>query len=122
MFNACSHPSILVYWFHKFFSLPIDAPDDKHNKMRATLIEEEAAELVQAILDNDREAIAKELGDMVFVVYGCAATLSIDIDLAVEKVFESNMSKLVNGKPLMREDGKVLKGPNYQPPDMSGCV
>jgi predicted HAD superfamily Cof-like phosphohydrolase len=52
-----------------------------------------------------------------------AAYLGLDLDEAMRRVFESNMSKLGdNGKPLRREDGKVLKGPSYQPPDLSDLV
>jgi hypothetical protein len=45
-----------------------------------------------------------------------------DLDVAYNRVMDSNMSKLVDGKPLKREDGKVLKGPNYKPPTLIDLV
>ena len=69
---------------------------------------------------NDVNESLKELCDLVFVCYQFAATYDLDLDEALRRVFESNMSKLdESGKPIYREDGKVLKGPNYQPPDLS---
>ena len=63
-----------------------------------------------------REELVKELSDLVFVCYQFAATYNIDLDKAMTRVFESNLSKLdEQGKPIYREDGKVLKGPNYKP-------
>lgn len=62
----------------------------------------------------------QELADLAYVVQGTAEQLSIDLDRATAEVHRANMSKLgPDGKPLRRDDGKVLKGPNYQPPDMS---
>ena len=65
----------------------------------------------------------KELADLVYVCYQFAANMNWDLDEAMHRVHESNMSKLDEyGKPIFREDGKVLKGPNYQPPDLSDLV
>ena len=59
--------------------------------------------------------VLKELSDLVFVCYQFAAAYGLDLDTAMQRVFESNMSKLGDdGKPIYREDGKVLKGPNYR--------
>ena len=99
--------------------------------MQVGLIEEESKEFFDAageVFSNPedqelRENLIKELSDLVFVCYQFAATFNIDLDEAMFRVFDSNMSKLdEHGKPIYREDGKVLKGPNYQPPDLSGCV
>ena len=96
--------------------------------MQLDLIEEEAAEFLEAADEvfadpennKRREELLKELCDLVFVCYQFAATYDLDLDEALRRVFESNMSKLdESGKPIYREDGKVLKGPNYQPPDLS---
>ena len=96
--------------------------------MQTDLIEEEAAEFLEAADElfadpennKRREELLKELCDLVFVCYQFAATYDLDLDEALRRVFESNMSKLdESGKPIYREDGKVLKGPNYQPPDLS---
>ena len=99
--------------------------------MQIDLIEEEAAEFLEAADEcfadpedmKTREALIKELSDLVFVCYQFAAAFNIDLDEAMFRVFESNLSKLdENGHAIYREDGKVLKGPNYQPPDLSVCV
>ena len=65
----------------------------------------------------------KELADLVYVCYQYAANMGWDLDEAMHRVHESNMSKLdEEGKPILREDGKVLKGPNYKPPNLEDLV
>ena len=97
--------------------------------MQQGLIEEEAREFFQAAEelfadpenDKRREELLKELCDLVFVCYQFAAAYGLDLDEALRRVYESNMSKLDDeGNVIYREDGKVLKGPNYQPPDLRG--
>ena len=99
--------------------------------MQSELIREEALEFLDAAAEvyadpenpKRREELVKELSDLVFVCYQFAATYGIDLDKAMTLVFESNMSKLdEQGMPIYREDGKVLKGPNYQPPDLAACL
>ena len=71
----------------------------------------------------DREACLKELADLVYVCAQYAENMNWDLEQALRRVHKSNMSKLGDdGKPIKREDGKVLKGPNYQPPDLSDLV
>ena len=65
----------------------------------------------------------KELADLVYVCYQYAENLGWDLDEALNRVHRSNMSKLgEDGEPVYREDGKVLKGPNYEPPNLSDLV
>ena len=65
----------------------------------------------------------KELADLVYVCYQFAENMGWFLDEALNRVHLSNMSKLdEDGKPIYREDGKVLKGPNYKPPDLSDLV
>ena len=65
----------------------------------------------------------KELSDLVYVCYQYAANMNWDLDEAMHRVHESNMSKLDEyGKPIYREDGKVLKGPHYKPPNLEDLV
>lgn len=98
--------------------------------LQLKLIREEFLELAEALslatgnLSNKRarENALKELADLVFVCYQLAAASGWDLDEALERVYQSNLSKLVDGKPLKREDGKVLKGPNYQPPSLIDLV
>ena len=67
--------------------------------------------------DRAREQALKELADLVYVCFQYAENCQWDLYLAYDRVHRSNMSKLgEDGKPIRREDGKVLKGPNYKPP------
>jgi len=63
--------------------------------------------------------LAKELADLLYVVYGCAETYGIDIEPVFEEVHRSNMTKTGGSK---REDGKILKGDNYVPPDIAAII
>ena len=68
---------------------------------------------------NHQEHALKELADLVYVCYQYAANMGWFLDEALDRVHKSNMSKLdEDGKPIYREDGKVLKGPNYKPPNL----
>ena len=69
---------------------------------------------------NHQEHALKELADLVYVCYQYAENMGWFLDEALNRVHESNMSKLdKDGKPIYRDDGKVLKGPDYKPPDLS---
>jgi predicted HAD superfamily Cof-like phosphohydrolase len=118
---------------HKYLSQVAKMLDEFHRAfvppgldvraVRATLIEEEHKEVQEALASGDREAMAKELSDLVYVCYGTALVYDIDLDRALEEVHKSNMTKLGDdGKPILREDGKALKGPNYRPPNMKGAL
>ena len=115
-------PGILVADFHRSFGLPIASAPTLDVplallELRHKLLIEELRELVDAIDADDVVAVADALGDMVYVLYGTAATFGINLDAVVAAIHKSNMSKLgSDGRPLMRSDGKVLKGPNYHPP------
>ena len=79
-------------------------------------------QLIMGLTVNSVECL-KELADLVYVAYQYAENLGWDLDVALDRVHESNMSKLdENGNPIYREDGKVLKGPNYQPPNLTDLV
>ena len=124
--------------FRETFGQPIvgklDASTDELLKlweMQMDLIEEEcgeffdAADVCHAETENERkrENVLRELSDLVFVCYQFAACFGLDLDQAMARVFESNLSKLdEQGQPIYREDGKVLKGPNYCPPDLLSLV
>ena len=97
--------------------------------LQAALIVEEYTEVIDAICVFDQENklthsdLLKELADLVFVCYQAAENMNWDLDEAMRRVLESNMSKLdENGKPIRNKDGKVLKGPNYRKPDLSNLV
>lgn len=107
-------------------------------KLGLKLIEEETEEFREAVenlfenteggegedvLNESREDLAKELTDLLYVCHWTAATIGIDVNEAFRRVHASNMSKLgPDGKPIKREDGKVLKGPGYHAPDLSDIV
>lgn len=81
----------------------------------------EANEYIQNM--RSRENCLKELADLVYVAYQYAATAGWDLDEALTRVHESNLSKLDDYlKPIKREDGKIIKGPNYQPPTLIDLV
>ncbi len=84
--------------------------------MQRNLISEEYQEFITATDEEGLEEQLKELSDLVYVCFQYAAARGWELDEALDRVYQSNMSKLVDGKPLRREDGKVLKGPNYKPP------
>ncbi len=97
--------------------------------MQVGLINEESCEFLEAAEEmyedpeNDklRADLVKELSDLVFVCFQFAAAYNIDLEEAMTRIFQSNMSKLDDdGCPIYREDGKVLKGPNYHPPSLTG--
>ena len=68
-------------------------------------------------------AALKELADLVYVCYQYAENMNWNLDEALFRVHESNMSKLgEDGHPVKREDGKVLKGPNYKPPNLEDLI
>lgn len=84
------------------------------------LIQEEFKELIFAVEDKNIVEMADALTDMLYVIYGFGAVAGINLDMTFAEVHRSNMSKLgEDGKPVLREDGKILKGPNYSPPDLS---
>lgn len=120
----------MVQTFHDSFHMEVDRDiTDDYNLMllhlRKTLIEEEIKELMQELNKRpiDEIAVAKELADVLYVVYGLADAFSIPIDDVFKEVHRSNMSKLdEKGQPIYREDGKVLKGPNYQKPQLNDIV
>jgi len=98
--------------------------------MQVGLITEEAREFLDAADEvfadpenqETRNELLKELSDLVFVCYQFAAAFNLDLDKAMDLVTESNLSKLdEQGNAIFRADGKVLKGPNYQPPDLAEC-
>ncbi len=98
-------------------------PDWETVALRLSLIQEEHDELVKAVNDEDLVEVADALTDLLYVVYGMGHAFGINLDLAFNNVHASNMSKMgEDGKPIYREDGKVLKGPNYFPPKIKRAL
>ncbi|WP_430426994.1 hypothetical protein [Maribacter litoralis] len=91
------------------------------NMLRFNLMDEENKEYLEAAQNNDLVEVADALGDMLYIL--CGTILEHGMQYKIEEVFNeiqrSNMSKLgEDGKPIYREDGKVLKGPNYFKPNI----
>ena len=110
--------------FRKKYNLKSDATT-LTRKYQKDLIVEEFKEFIEAegMLfrhgRNFKEECLKELADLVYVCYQYAENMGWFLDEALDRVHQSNMSKLgEDGKPIYREDGKVLKGPNYEPPNL----
>ncbi|MCX4692483.1 hypothetical protein [Streptomyces sp. NBC_01408] len=106
----------MVREFHRAFGLDVgSAPATVSPALarhRQALLEEEVAEVAEAgrLVD-----IAHELADVVYTAYGSAVAHGIDLDAVLAEVHRANMSKLgPDGRPVLREDGKVLKGPSYR--------
>ena len=92
-------------------------------KLRLELIREEFEELTVATNAMDIVEIADALTDILYVVYGAGHAFGIDLDECYHEVHRSNMSKLgADGKPIYREDGKILKGPNYFHPNLKDIL
>lgn len=111
--------------FHKAFSvkdnhLPSRLDEEKYT-LRHKLMEEENNEYLEACFEEDVIGIADALGDQLYIL--CGTILQHGLQHIIEDVFDeihsSNMSKLdEEGKPIFREDGKILKGKNYFKPDL----
>ena len=138
-------PEALVRRFHRIYGLPVQTDgaslERESLNMRMSLIAEEFAELVGAVYgqaartevesgyrravaadDGARDTVeaADALADLIYVIYGMALETGIDLAAVLAEVQRSNMSKLgADGKPVYREDGKVLKGPDYFAPDVA---
>ncbi|MGC5616985.1 GNAT family N-acetyltransferase [Georgenia sp. Z1491] len=141
-------PEALVRQFHATYELPVvttgPEADVERVHMRTGLVVEEAAELVGAVYGRRAEEILVEafaraveaddgardtvevadaLGDLVYVAYGMALECGIPLPAVLREIQASNLSKLgEDGRPIYREDGKVLKGPGYFPPDVDGVL
>lgn len=114
--------------FHDAFDLPREPlptaqVGDVLAQLRVRLLREEVEEFADATERRDIVAIADALADVVYVAYGSAITYGIDLDAVVREVHRSNMSKLDEaGRPVLREDGKVLKSPRYRPPNVRAVL
>jgi phosphoribosyl-ATP pyrophosphohydrolase len=104
--------------FRQAYSVSTSGP-----QMQKSLIDEEWSEFHEAFHLKDEHEQLKELCDLVYVCYQFAANEGWDLDEAMDRVHKSNMSKLDDkGQPIYRPDGKVLKGPNYKPPNLTDLL
>ena len=123
-------PLSAVEKFHKAYRILInDRPtadiDKELIKLRFNLMKEENEEYFEAARNNDIVEVADALGDMLYIL--CGTIITHGFQNKIEEVFDeiqrSNMSKLgTNGKPIYRNDGKVMKGPNYFKPNIEAIL
>lgn len=105
--------------FNQTVELSPKFPSGDIQSLRLKLIEEEVSELKEASANKDIVEVADALTDILYVVYGMAHAYGIPIEECFDEVHNSNMSKLgEDGKPVYREDGKVIKSKQYFPPDI----
>ena len=98
-------------------------PDNNLAYLRLDLIQEEVDELQVALERKDIVEIADALTDILYVTYGAGHAFGIPLNECFEEVHRSNMSKLgIDGKPIYREDRKVLKGPNFFHPQLADLL
>ena len=119
-------PIKAVTEFHNAFRLSVEYKpksdiSSEITELRYNLMKEENEEYLQAVKSKDLIEIGDALGDMLYIL--CGTIISHGFQDKIEAIFDeiqrSNMSKLgADGKPIYREDGKVLKGPNYFKPDI----
>ncbi len=113
----------MVQEFHEQFDILVTqhptVPDEGTQNLRRRLIQEEFEELQEAMQEKDLPAMAKELADLLYVVYGTAVSLGIDIEPVFAEVHRSNMSKVGGYK---REDGKWVKPLTYSPASLDGII
>lgn len=110
--------------FHEAFRLASGEEFKKDDllDLRINLLEEEFKELLDELKSSpvSRTKVLKELCDLLYVAYGLGVAYGLPVDWGFDQVHKSNMSKLGrDGKPVYREDGKVIKGPNYKPPEFN---
>lgn len=91
--------------------------------LRLDLIQEEVDELRQGLANQNIVEIADALTDILYVVYGAGHAFGIDLDACYNEVHRSNLTKLdEDGKPLYREDGKVMKSDRYESPNLTRII
>ena len=106
----------MVEEFHRKFELRAEPapmiPDEATRRLRVRLIQEEFDEVKEALAREDLTGIAKELADLLYVIYGTAVSCGIDMDPVFREVHRSNLSKVGGYK---RGDGKWVKPASYSP-------
>lgn len=115
----------MVREFHETFNQPIGKTVGitSRAKLRTDILIEELNEYLQALNCCDIVEVADALADMVYIVCGTAVEFGIPFDDVFAEVHRANMSKIMpDGTPLLREDGKVMKGPDYTPPNIKGIL
>ena len=113
--------------FHEAFGVPILSapafPSDARRELRTRILEEEWIEFLEAEATSNFEDVADALGDMAYIIAGTALEYGIPLDRVLDAIHRANMAKLgPDGKPIKREDGKVIKPQGWQPPDIAAAL
>lgn len=112
--------------FHRAFGQRIgekpELPDESERLLRRELLAEEFHEYLTAEMDDDLVEISDALADIIYIACGTAVSYGIPLDELFAEVHRSNMAKLVDGKVIRREDGKVQKPAGWTPPDIDGVL
>lgn len=143
--NLLPSPQDLVRAWHQKYGVKINSGptllDERTARLRIDLIQEEVREIRQSywkydprlskyvylpsLVKSTEDGIrclaktADALGDTLYVIYGTGVTMGIDLDPIFREINSSNMSKTIG---IMRDDGKILKGPNWKPPDLERLI
>ena len=108
--------------FHQAFGQRIgekpEFPSKEERDLRKRLLSEEFDEYMNAEFDNDLIEVADALADIIYIACGTAVSYGIPLDSLFAEVHRSNMAKLVDGKAIRREDGKIKKPEGWMPPDV----
>lgn len=116
----------MVRDFHTAFGQRVgekaELPELKERFLRMKLLKEEMQEYEDAEYENDITEIADALADIIYIACGTAVSYGIPLDEIYNEVHRSNMAKLVDGKVLRRDDGKVIKPEGWTSPDIAGIL
>ena len=112
--------------FHSKFHVPVGNCEllaEERAKVRIGFIEEELTELKEASEKRDIVGVSDALGDILYVTIGMAVEMGLPIETIFDEIQRSNMTKLgSDGKPIIQPPGKIMKGPNYEPPNIEDIL
>lgn len=119
----------MVKDFHNAYGHPVaDSPkyiSSQRCLMRHNILSEEVNELLTAMVNKDLVEVADGIADCLYILFGTAIEFGVadKMEAVFHEVHQSNMSKLgEDGKPIYREDGKIMKGPNYRKPNINSII
>ena len=116
----------MVRDFHTAFGQRVgtkpELPDANERLLRMNLMTEEYREYNNAEANNDMTNLAVELADIIYIACGTAVSYGIPLDEVFNAIHKANMDKLVDGKVIRREDGKIKKPDGWQPADIKGIL
>lgn len=116
----------MVRDFHTAFGQRVGTrpilPDYQERELRMRLMKEEVNEYNKAEDNSDITNLAVELADIIYIACGTAVSYGIPLDEVFNAIHQANMNKLIDGKVIRREDGKIKKPEGWQPADIAGIL